>query len=132
LWANAFHCYIGEDTTTVTIPGHNALIDPIGASPGTPPNAMAIPSVHDGTADGDWYMLITATWNPGTVAGTLGEAALYMKAPDKTQFRWNAEGGYNPAEVMISRLSSVLDFSSFIIDNTKPLVVNWTIHFKFA
>lgn len=133
LFSNTWNIYIGSDTVTPTTTGMTALVSPIGAAPGTAPDSKNVPTIHDGSPDGDWYAIWSATWNAGTVSGTLGECALYMKSPDMITFGWVIAGTYNPTVVMVSRMSAADgDFSSFVIDNTKPLVVDWTIHFTFA
>jgi hypothetical protein len=132
-WYNSWNIYIGSDVDTPTNPGHTGLVAPIGAAPGTAPNSNSA-SLKSGAADGIWSVTYVATWNAGTVSGTLGEAALYMKAPDKTGFGWTiSTTNYNPSVVMVSRLSSTdLDLSSFIIDEGVPLTVEWTVQFAFA
>jgi len=134
LWAYSWNIYLGSDTATTTSTTMTSLVSPIGTAPGTPPDSKTI-SVKDGSADGVWEITYTATWNAGSVSGTVGELALYLKAPDKTDFRWEflAVADYDPSEVMVSRLSSADgDFSSFIIDETKPLTVDWKVTFSFA
>lgn len=133
--AHDWNIYIGSDTVTSTVTTRTELQSPIGTPPGTGPNIKSIVGVHDGALDGDWYATWQATWNPGTVSGTLGETALYMSMPDKTEFQWTmAEGStYSPPAVMASRLSNADgDFSSFSIDDTKPLTIDWTVHLQFA
>ncbi len=132
LWAYTWHIYLGSDTTTPTTTTMTVLASPIGTAPGTPASSQGI-STKDGSSDGIWSATFVATWNVGTVSGTLGELALYMKARDQTGFKWKPTTTYNPAEVMISRLSSAdVDFSSFIINNTLPLTVEWTVQFSFV
>lgn len=132
-WYTDWNIYIGSDVVTPTNTGHTALTNPIGAAPGTAPNSKSA-SLKDGAADGIWNATYVATWNAGAVSGTLGEMALYMKAPDKTTFGWNLSAvTYSPPVVMISRLSSAdLNFSSFIIDEGVPLTVEWTVQLAFA
>ncbi|MDD3494217.1 MAG: hypothetical protein PHZ19_12055 [Candidatus Thermoplasmatota archaeon] len=131
--ANTWNIYIGSDTVTSTVTTRTELQSPIGVAPGTAPDIKSITGVHDGGSDGDWYATWQATWNPGTVSGTLGETALYMSMPDKTAFGWGVKGGYSPPAVMVSRLSNADgDFSSFSIDDTKPLTIDWTVHLQFA
>jgi hypothetical protein len=73
-----------------------------------------------------------ATWNAGAISGTVGEIALYLRALDNATFQWQASGNLQPSVVMASRLSSAdLDFSSFVIDTTKPLTVEWKVQFSF-
>jgi hypothetical protein len=130
---NLWHIYIGSDTAVPTVTTHTELQSPIGAAPGTAPSSKIISVIHDGTPDGDWYLTYSAVWNPGVVpAVTLGEAALYMRNADKSTYLWSG-AGYTPTETMTSRLSSADgDFGSIVIDDSKPLVIDWTIHFTFA
>lgn len=131
IWSNTWHIYLGQDTTTPTTTTMTELMSPIGAAPGTAPNNKTITSIHDGTPDGDWYAIWQARWNPGSISGTVGEAALYMCASTRTNFGWAASSGYG--EVMVSRLSAAdTDFSSFIIDTGKVLAVDWKIRFYFG
>lgn len=134
LWANSWHIYLGSDTTTPTATTMTGLVSPIGTAPGTPANSES-GSTHDGSTDGIWSVTFLATWNAGTVSGTLGELALYERAPNYATFGWeiNWGGGVTESEVMVSRLSSAdADFSSFIIDDTVPLTVEWTVQFSFV
>ena len=132
LWAHDWHIYLGSDTSTTTTATMTELQSPIGTAPGTPPDTKSI-DVKDGSSDGVWEAIFIATWYAGSVpATTLGELALYMRAPANTTFRW-VTGNYSPDEVMVSRLSSADgDFSSFIIDDTKPLTVEWHVKFSFT
>jgi len=126
--------YCGNDTTTPTTTGTTTLTDPIGTPPGTAPNVLGC-SVHSGASDGDWFVILTGTWNVGSLpAETLGEVALYMRASTETTFAWTkTDVNYTPSVVMISRLSNADgDFASFTIDDTKPLTVDWKIQFQFA
>jgi len=132
--SNSWNIYLGSDTTTRTVTTMTELMAPIGTAPGTPPNSKSITSIHDGTPNGDWYAIWQATWNPGTVSGTVGEAALYMKNSDKNTFQWGVTGSsYNPSVTMTSRVSSADgDFSSFIINTALPLTVDWKIRWYFS
>jgi len=131
-WSDSWHIYLGSDTSTATVATMTELQSPIGTAPGTPPDTKSI-DVKDGSSDGVWEAIYIATWNAGTLpATTLGEMALYMKAPTKITFQWTC-GNPEFSEVMVSRLSSADgDFSSFIIDDTKPLTVEWHVKFSFA
>lgn len=137
LWYSSWSMYLGSDIATVTTTGMTALQSPIGAAPGTPPNSKSA-STKDGGVGGDndgiWNVVFMATWDAGTVSGTLGELALYMRAPDKITFGWTETNEtYTPSVVMISRLSSAdTDFSSFVIDEEKPLTVEWKVQLAFA
>jgi len=131
LWQYGWQVYLGQDTTTPTTTGMTSLQDQIGGAP----NGRNI-TVKNGAADGIYHVKYIATWNAGTLpAATLGEAGLYLRAPDKTTFQWILAGTvtYNPSLVMVSRLSEAdTDFSSFVIDDTEPLVAEWTVEMSFA
>jgi hypothetical protein len=130
-WYNSWKMYLGSDTATPTTTTMTALTAPIGTAPGTSPNSQSA-SVKDGSTDGIWSVTYLATWNAGTVSGTVGEIALYLRALDNAAFQWQASGNLQPSVVMASRLSSAdLDFSSFVIDTTKPLTVEWKVQFSF-
>ncbi|MFA5149211.1 MAG: hypothetical protein WC491_08825 [Candidatus Omnitrophota bacterium] len=131
-WYSDWKIYIGSDVDTPTNVSQTALVTPIGAAPGTAPNINSA-SIKSGAVDGIWSIKYIATWNAGTVSGTLGEVALYMRAPDKSDFGWTVTSNYTPSTVMVSRLSSAgLDLSSFIIDEDVPLTVEWTVQLAFA
>jgi len=133
-WNQDWSIYLGSDTETPTTPGMTSLVSPIGTAPGTPPDTKS-GTVHDGSADGDWYATYIATWNAGTVSGTVGELALYLRPFTSTSFGWvlSRSSTYYVPLAMVSRLSSAdLDFSSFVINETVPLTVEWEVHFTFA
>lgn len=131
--AHGWKTYLGSDTSTPTNTGHTALVSPIGTAPGTPPNSTT-GSVKDGSSDGVWHGKYIATWNAGTVSGTVGEAGLYLCLPilNQTAFKWQASLT-SETLYMASRLSSADgDFSSFVIDDTVPLTVEWTVQMSFV
>jgi len=126
--------YIGSDTTTKTTASMTALVNPIGTAPGRGPNGRnnSMANLANGSA-----VTYSATWNPGTVSGTIGEMALYGSAtstyytgslPELT-----SDLNMNSGSVMLSRLSVADgDFSAFTINTSYPLVIAWTIQFLFA
>jgi len=122
--------YIGTNTATATTPAMIALTNPIGAAPGTAPNTKAI-SVKNGTTDGIWAVTWSCVWTAGTVTGTLGEVALYLQISQNMTYKWQPNN-YNGGVFMTNRLSSADgEFTSFAIDNTKPLSIDWKIQFSF-
>lgn len=133
LWSYTWEMYLGSDTGAATTTGMTALTTPIGGAPGTTPNSKSR-TVTDGSGDGIWEAIFHATWNTGTVSGTLGELALYLKAPTETTYKWAKLGvDFSPTEVMVSRLASAdTDFNSFAIDTGVPLTVDWTVQFAFV
>jgi len=127
----AWNIYLGTNTTTVTVPTMTALIAPIGTAPGTVATTKSL-SVKDGTSDGIWNTIYTASWTAGTVTGTVGEMALYLNWPSATTFRWTGDPSSTIVWSMGSRLSVAdSEFTSFTIDNTKPLTIDWKIQFSF-
>lgn len=131
-WANATSTFIvlGTDTTTATGATMSALVAPIGAAPGTKANSQSI--ANGSPAAGQYEVTYTATWNAGTVSGTIGELALYLWGYSAL---YGAGGtNYNPdAAYMYSRLSVADgDFTAYTIDTTLPLTIQWRVRFSFA
>ncbi|GAJ23810.1 unnamed protein product, partial [marine sediment metagenome] len=76
---------------------------------------------------------ITAQWVAGTVSGTVGELALYLGAFTALSVNWTRREEYAFPVIMVSRLSEADgDFSSFVIDETKSLTVEWDLEVSFA
>jgi len=128
--------YLGSDTSTKTTASMAALVNPIGKAPGTAPNGWnnSIAKLANGSA-----VTYSATWNAGTVSGTIGEMALY--GPAATNYYTGSYSGANvnnsmpwgSGSVMLSRLSVADgDFSAFTINASYPLVIVWTVQFLFA
>ena len=110
--------YLGTDTSIKTTPSLAALVSPIGSSPGTGPNTWSNSEQNLSNGSSASFM---ATWNAGTVSGTIGEMALYGSATGQS------------GTVMLSRLSVADgDFSAFTINTAYPLTVSWTVQFLFA
>jgi len=122
--------YLGTNTTVATFPNTIGLTAPIGAAPGTGPNSF---TASYGNVTNGFQVVYTATWNQGTVSGTIGEMALYGTFANNyyTGSQGGANWGSNTG--MLSRLSVADgDFSAFTINTTYPLVIAWTIQFLFA
>lgn len=105
---------LGTNTATVTTHGMSALTAPIGGAPGTKPDTQSFSNTNP--SGGVYRSIFTVVWNAGNISGTVGEIGLYL---------------YN--NTMKSRLSNAdSDFTSFVIDDTVPLTIAWTIQFSFA
>ena len=122
---SSWNMYIGTDTDTATTHSMTQLVSPIGTAPGTEPNSKS--GALTNPSPGVWRVVYSATWDAGTVSGTVGEVALYLTTTDHFSFEdsnWYCNAGAN----MVSRLS-VADsaFSAFTIDESKPFTVTWTI-----
>jgi len=122
--------YLGTNTTVATFPNMQGLVAPIGTPPGTGPNNWA--SSYGSITNG-YQVVYTATWNAGTVSGTIGEMALYGSATTGVMSGNQYQVTWNSGSQMISRLSVADgDFSAFTINTSYPLVITWTIQFVFA
>lgn len=127
---------IGSDATHPTLYNMSNLTAPIGTPPGTKPNSQSFATANP--SNGVYRVVYTATWNGGTVAGTVGEIGLYLNAVPSLQtagwsFQTNNTVYGNGSTVMTNRLSAAdSDFTAFTIDTTVPLVIAWTIQFSFA
>lgn len=126
----AWKMYLGIDTATATTYNMTALQSSIGVSPGTVPNTIS--GSTSNPSNGVFKVVFTATWNAGTVSGTVGEMALYLYMQTSlAAFAGTLTQG-NQVTAMASRLA-VADgaFSSFAINTSNPLTINWTIQFSF-
>jgi len=133
-WVRDWDMYLGSDTATATTHSMTALTSPIGAAPGTAPNAKS-GAARSNPATGDWRTSVTAIWYAGTISGTVGEMAFYCK-PFGTYwtFLWfrQLQSPSFPS-AMVSRLSSADgDFGSFAIDISKSLTVQWEITITYV
>ncbi len=124
---------IGSDAATPTSNSMASLVTPIGAGIGTVPNSQSL--ANSNPSNGVWQATYTCVWNAGSVSGTLGEAGLFFEI-------WTAAQGLQPpggtaaivsALLLFSRLSSADGkFSSFSLDNTKPLSITWILRFTYT
>lgn len=115
---DGWHCEIGDDTSTSTTSDMTSLVNVISSSQD---------SKSGNISDGSNYYEITYTftWNSGSVSGTLGECGLFLCTLDK-----NLD---SLEQNLFSRLASADDdFSSFVIDDSKPLTIDWTIRLEFV
>lgn len=135
-WCNAPKMYLGTDTAAPTTHAMTELTASIGAPPGTAPNSISGENMTNPSL-GTWKTAITAKWFAETVSGTVGELALYLGAFTSLTPGWT-KGTGSPADyhfpvIMVSRLSDADgDFSSFGIDPTKSLTVQWDLEVSFA
>lgn len=128
-----YNIYLGTDQVTPTVFNTTALTSPIGGAPGTAPNTK-IGSTSN-PSNGVFQINTTATWNAGTVSGTVGEMALYLNlTPALKGYQWGGAATQENGAVQLGSRLSVADgsFSAFPIDNTKPLAVTWTIRVSFT
>jgi len=124
-----WNIYIGSDTSTTTTVGMTSLVSPIGTAPGTGPNTNSYSARYYSTSTTPMVITYIATWNAGTVSGTLGEAGLYltMNANGVTN------GAYASSPGLASRLSAADgSFTAFTINTAAALTVTWTVSLVYA
>jgi hypothetical protein len=129
-----FNIYIGSDTSTPTTVSMASLAAPIGTQPGTAPNTKSLSGVYYSSSTTPVVLTWSATWNAGTVSGTLGETGLYL-------YDWFYTVGdrpltseaYSNNPFLASRLS-VADgsFTAFTINTAAALTVTWTVNLVYA
>ncbi len=131
-WSYSSKSYLGQDTTTTTAHNMTALVDPIGAAPGTAPNSTSGEDISN-PATGQWHTAFISIWNAGTVSGTVGEVALYLRPYDILMAGWTRrDTGLTFSEAMVSRCSVADgDFSQFSIDSSKSLTVYWEVMISY-
>jgi hypothetical protein len=124
-----WNMYIGSDTSTPTTVGMTSLISPIGNAPGTPPNTTSNSGVYYSSSTIPVVLNWIATWNAGTVSGTLGEVGLYLFINYGNLT--NASAASNPG--LASRLSAADgSFTAFTINTAAALTVTWTVSLVYA
>jgi len=124
-----WNIYIGSDTSTTTTVGMTSLVSPIGTAPGTAPNTTSYSGVYYSTSTTPVVLTYIATWNAGTVSGTLGEVGLYLYM--NTGGLTNGAAASNPG--LASRLSAADgSFTSFTINTAAALTVTWTVSLVYA
>lgn len=133
-WVYEMQMYLGDDTTTASTHGLTALVSPIGTAPGTPPSDISGRD-RSNPSSGVWKASIVAVWYAGTVSGTVGELGMYLRPFTNITPGWYLEKSstYTFTRVLVSRLSvGDGDFTSFTIDTSKSLTVQWDLEVSFA
>jgi hypothetical protein len=126
---NNWNIYIGSDTSTATTVSMTSLVSPIGTAPGTGPNTKSYSGVYYSTSTTPIVLTYNATWNAGTVSGTLGETGLYLYI--NTSGLTNGTTATNPG--LASRLSAADgSFTAFTINTAAALTVTWTVSLVYA
>ena len=125
----ASNMYIGSDTVTPTTVSMTALAAPIGTAPGTAPNTFNVSYSVNINSNTPAKVLYAATWNAGTVSGTLGEVGLYIKG--YTGGLSGATYATNPG--LGARMASADGaFTSFTISTTVALSISWLVSFVYS
>jgi hypothetical protein len=124
-----WNIYIGSDTSTTTTVGMTSLVSPIGTALGTAPNTKSNSGAYYSSSTTPVVINWIATWNAGTVSGTLGEAGLYLYG--------NTGGLTNGTFTSIPSLASRLSaadgsFTAFTINTSVALTIIWTVSLVYA
>lgn len=120
VWGGTDSWYIrlGTDTTTSTTPDLTALVSEIT----TNPNSKTGESSDLG--NGKFEIKYVCTWHAGTVSGTIGELGLYLYQETNIPSGSGTE--------LCNRLSSADgEISSFTIDDSKSLTIEWRVIYEF-
>jgi hypothetical protein len=127
-WTSKTYSYMrvgtGGNVTQGTTTG---LTTPVGTSPDSQAGATSSPG--GGTYRVSW----TATWNAGTLTAiTVSELGLFLYLQTNLQsFGWVNFTGSTTA--LFSRLSDADgDFTSFVVNTSVPLTIEWRLTFTFA
>ena len=124
-----WNMYIGSDTSTTTTVSMTSLTSPIGTSPGTGPNNKSYSGAYYSSSTTPIVLTYAATWNAGTVSGTLGETGLYLYI--NTINLANGATATNPG--LASRLSAADgSFTAFTINTAAAVTVTWTVSLVYA
>lgn len=121
---------LGTDTATPTTEG----ITTLSAEISTDRNSASV--VISKIAAGQYRVAWTATWNAGTVSGTIGELGLSLSGitpiADGSLPSTNPTPAVSTSPLLFSRLSSAsADFSAFAINTAVPLTVEWQLNVTF-
>jgi len=119
---------LGTNTATPTTASMTSLVTPIGSGIGTAPNSQA--GATGSTSTSAW-VLLTATWNAGTITGTVGEVGLWLY----TQPTLLSFGGTETpvSRTFTSRLSVADgDFTAQAINVTYAFTANWQLTASYA
>lgn len=118
------YMYLGTDTTTPTNSSTDAMIAPIGP---TKCSTITGTAWQTGNACNVQWM---ATFNPGTVTGTVGEIGLYLYGDGATLNSFMATYAIQGSFLAARYAVADSEFSAFTIDTTKPVIVVWTFKFE--
>lgn len=126
-WNNTTYnfVYLGTDTTTPTNASSDALIAPIGS----PTKCSTITSTAWTTGNA-YNVQWMATFNQGTVTGTVGEMGLYIRCGGATLIAFGGTANMDNGGMVARYAVADSEFSAFTIDPTKPVVVVWTFKFE--
>jgi len=124
----ASNMYIGSDTLIPTTVSMTGLISPIGSLPGTAPNTFNVSYSININSNIPATVLYAATWNPGTVSGTLGEVGLYLQG-----YGGLSGSTYTTNPGLGARMAAADGaFPYFVINTSVALTVSWFIRFVYS
>jgi hypothetical protein len=120
--------YIGSDTLIPTTVSLTGLISPIGSAPGTAPNTLNVSYSTNIDSIIPGIIIYNATWNAGTVSGTVGEVGLYLKG-----YGGLSGSTYATNPGLGARMAAADGaFTPFVINTSVALNVSWFIRFIYS
>jgi len=120
--------YIGSDTLIPTTVSMTGLIVPIGSAPGTAPNTLNVSYSTNIDSIIPGIVIYNATWNAGTVSGTVGEVGLYLQG-----YGGLSGSTYATNPGLGARMAAGDGaFPPFVIDTSVALNVSWFIRFVYS
>lgn len=132
-FTNSWDIQLGDDTTSATTKAMTGLI---GTQIGGSPNSKNI--LYSNPSSGTHRVSFEASWNSGTISGTIGEIAIIMRCPTDYTWKWtvfanNTTATNTYSDTMFARASVADgDFSAYTIDTDKPTSIKWDIDFKWG
>ena len=124
---------LGDNTSSKTTAGMTALV---GTQIGGSPNSKNI--LYSNPSSGTHRVSFEASWDAGTVSGTIGEIAIIMMCSTEYTWKWYLDAssdsiGQAHSVTMFARASVADgDFLAYTIDTSKPTSIKWDIDFKWG
>lgn len=117
---------LGRDTTTKTGGGTTGLTNPIDTNPNSQSGTTSNPAANQ------YRVAWSATWNAGTISGTVGEMGLFLNLINTLQ-AFGTTNASASSFILFSRLSTADgDFSAFEINTAAPLTIEWRLTLTFS
>jgi hypothetical protein len=125
-WGSTGTIRLGTDTTTPTGGGTTGLTAEITTQANAHSGATGNPAANQ------YRVSWVATWNAGTISGTIGEMGLKLYISPTLQSFGAAAVSATP-NTLFSRLSVADgDFTAFTINTAVPLTIEWRLTLTFA
>ena len=129
LFASVWDIQLGDNTTTKTTYTMTGLA---GTQIGGSPNSKNI--LYSNPSSGTHRVSFEASWNAGTISGTIGEIAIIMRCPENYTWKWlGTDTNWTHTDTMFARASVADgDFTAYTINTSNPTSIKWDIDFKWG